>query len=91
MRTYPIDPAAFRPRPGDGPAELQDILVRAAGTYFGDAELAALWLSTTNPVLGRRKPIDVCTDAAGLEACLRTLQEPERSARRPSRVVGPTA
>lgn len=54
--------------------KLQQQLLTAAVIHFKDRSRADLWLHTTNPRLGRRRPIAVCKDKAGYDACLAALK-----------------
>jgi uncharacterized protein (DUF2384 family) len=40
---------------------------------FGDADKAREWLKTSNRVMGGKRPIDMLTDASGLELVRRAL------------------
>jgi hypothetical protein len=65
--------------PGASVGEMQDCLRRAASDVFrGDKAKSALWLTSLIPALGRRTPLDACTDAAGLDAALQALAPPPR-------------
>jgi len=51
----------------------REALLRVAMTKFGATDLADLWMRTTNPKIGRRRPIDVCLEHNGIELCKAAL------------------
>lgn len=49
-------------------------LLRIATVHFRSEERAKLWMNSTSPALGRRKPHDVCVEPAGLVQCKGVLR-----------------
>jgi Protein of unknown function (DUF2384) len=55
-------------------ARLHHALTQRAHAKICNSELAQLWLSTTQPVLGYRRPLEYCTNIRTLDECLELLE-----------------
>lgn len=49
-------------------------LLRMATRHFRSEDRARLWMNSTSPTLGRRRPYDVCIEPAGLIHCQKALR-----------------
>jgi len=55
-------------------ARLRHALTQRAHARICNSELAQLWLSTTQPALGYRRPLEYCTNIRTLDECLELLE-----------------
>jgi hypothetical protein len=51
----------------------REALLRVAIMKFGATDLADLWMNTTNPKIGRRRPADVVLEPNGIQLCKMAL------------------
>jgi hypothetical protein len=55
-------------------ARLRHALTQRAHVKICDSQMAQLWLGTTQPALGYRRPIEYCTSIRALDECLELLE-----------------
>ncbi len=71
--------SSYRLRPGESSGRALELLHQAAMQHFANADMADLWMRSTNPRLDHRRPADVAAlGAEGLEQCIRALQKPKK-------------
>ena len=54
-------------------ADLKNRLTVLAAQHFRSRERGDLWLNSTNPKLGRKRPIEFCVDAGSYRECIDAL------------------
>jgi hypothetical protein len=71
----------FRLRPGESPGRALELLHQAAMQHFANADMADLWMRSTNPRLDHRRPADGRYRRGGVGAvhCLIENQKGRRS------------